>query len=375
MAQVVHFGKYYLPDLGGIESVTVSLAKGAVTAGYLVTVVCFEKTPAPKEEILEGVSVVRAPIEKLVASQPLGLKYFSNCLSAARGSDIIHLHAPNMLGALCALFINRKTRLLVHWHSDVINKGWLGHLTRPLEWMLLRRADCVIATSEVYADFSKTLRPFKNKTKVVPLGVPDAKSAGSDVTLPRHLEHRIKGRQIVLAVGRLVPYKGFDTLIEAARTLSANAVVVIVGSGPLEKDLRKAVEAANVSDRVILTGRLSDEVLRTLFGRATLFCLSSTCRAEAFGVVLLEAMACGLPIVGTEIRGSGVSWVNQHGVTGFNVPVNEAICLAKACNKILTSTNLRQRLGRNARQRYLSEFTEDILIGRILAIYDQLIFM
>lgn len=373
MAQIVHFGKYYSPDLGGIESVTLSIAKGAVSAGHAVTVICFEKTPAPQEEVLDGVSVVRVPIEKLVSSQPLGLKYFSKCLSIARGSDIVHLHAPNMLGALCALLINRKTRLLVHWHSDVINKGCLGSLIRPLEWALLRRADCIVATSPVYANFSKTLGPFKKKIKIVPIGVPDAKPAGSDMTLPPHLEQRVKGSKIILAVGRLVPYKGFSTLIEAVKILSTNAVVVIAGGGPLENDLRKAVEVANVSGRVILTGRVSDAVLHALFDRATLYCLSSTDRAEAFGVVLLEAMAYGLPIVATKIPGSGVSWVNQHGITGFNVPVKEPICLARACNEILASSELRQRLGRNARQRFLSEFTENVSISRMLTIYDQLV--
>lgn len=373
MAKIIHFGKYYLPDSGGIESVTVSLAKGAVAAGHTVTVICFEKTPTISEEELDGVRVVRAPIAKLVASQPLSLKYFLKCLLSARGSDLVHLHAPNMLGAFCALFIGRKTRLLVHWHSDVVSKGWLGRLTRPLEWALLHRANCIVATSQVYADFSESLRSFKKKVKIVPIGVSDVKYAQVDMGLPPLIEERVSGREIILAVGRLVPYKGFEILIEAAKRLSTNVVVVIVGGGPLLEDLHKAVQTARCTDKVVLTGRLSDAVLHTLFGRATIYCMPSTNRAEAFGVVLLEAMASGLPIVATEILGSGVSWVNQHGVSGINVPTKDPVALANALDELLSNEILRNQLAIGARARYAAHFTEDKTVSLMLEVYKKVI--
>lgn len=373
LAKIVHFGKYYLPDSGGIESVTVSLAKGAVDAGHSVAVVCFEKLRSLPNEVINGVTVVRTPIAKLVASQPLGLKYFSKCFAIARDADIVHLHAPNMLGALCALFIKRRTRMLVHWHSDVINKGWLEHLTRPLEKALLHRADCIVATSQVYADLSLSLQSFKHKIKVVPIGVADPVRVNSSSELPPELDKRIAGRRIVLAVGRLVPYKGFDVLLLAATALPQDAVVVIVGSGPLHDDLCKAAESAPIKDRIILAGRLSDAELQALFARASLYCLPSTNRAEAFGVVLLEAMAHGLPIVATEIPGSGVPWVNQHGISGLNVPVKDPIQLAAACHQILSSSSLHQKYAVGARQRFLDIFTEDISIRNILNLYAALL--
>ena len=372
MVKIVHFGKFYLPDSGGIESVTVSLAKGSVNAGYHVTVVCFKKSLSLPNQVIDGVNVVRVPIAKLVASQPLSLKYFTSCLSAARDADVVHLHAPNMLGALCSFFIKRKTRLLVHWHSDVVNKGLLGKFVRPLERALLRRADCIVATSQVYADASEPLASFQGKIAVVPIGVPDTKQDGEEKTLPSHIEQSIQGKKIILSVGRLVPYKGFDVLIDAANDLVADAIVVIVGGGPLLDQLRDRIASANALQRVVLAGRLSDEDLHLLFRRASLYCLPSTYRAEAFGVVLLEAMAHGLPIVATEIPGSGVPWVNKHGVSGLNVPVNNAHALAAACNQILESSDLRKLLANGARQRFLSEFTEEVSIKRMLSIYERL---
>lgn len=373
MANIVHFGKYYFPDAGGIESVTVSLARRAALFGHAVTVVCFEKSPASRIEIIDGVHVIRAPIAKLLASQPLGFKYFLKCLSSAKKADIVHLHSPNMLGAVCALFIPSRTRLLVHWHSDVLNKGLLGKILRPLESALLSRANSIVATSQVYADASETLAPHIDKIVIVPIGVRDAKHESSDSKLPPTLESKTGNRMIILAVGRLVPYKGFDVLIRAAQQLVKDSMVVIVGCGPLQEDLQQDIVNSEVEDRVVLAGRLSNAALNALFKRATLYCLPSTSRAEAFGVVLLEAMNYGLPIVASDIPGSGVPWVNQHGVSGLNVPIGNEKAIAKACNQILESEKLREKFSEGARQRFLTQFTEDASVNRMMAVYERLL--
>ncbi len=373
MIKIVHFGKYYLPDNGGIEIVTASLASGAASFGHEVSVVCFKKTPNKSQDLIDGVHVFRAPISILLASQPIGFKYFFQSLSVAKNADLIHLHVPNMLGALCALFISPKIKLLVHWHSDVINKGFLGKILRPLESALLRRANCIVATSQVYADASKALAPFRNKISVVPIGISDKNHQGSSSSLSSQLYERVNNKRIVLSVGRLVPYKGFAVLIEAAKHLPKDAVVLIVGVGPLQKAFQEAVEKAGVADRVVLTGRLDDSELNAIFQRATLYCLPSINRAEAFGVVLLEAMAFGLPIVSSDIPGSGVPWVNQHGISGLNFTLGDPIALAHACNKILGSDVLIKKLALGARQRFLSEFTEDVSVNRMMELYDRLV--
>jgi glycosyltransferase involved in cell wall biosynthesis len=373
MATIVHFGKYYFPDTGGIESVTISLARGAVAHGHSVSVVCFERTLTNNDEVIDNVRVLRSPITKMIASQPLGIRYFLQCLKAAKNSDLVHLHFPNMLGALCALFIGKKTRLLVHWHSDVINKGLLGKILRPLELALLRRADRIVATTSVYADTSEILRHFKGKITIVPIGVPDVKHEDAGSVLSALIVDRIRHKKIILAVGRLVPYKGFNVLIDAAKHFSDETVAVIVGGGPLQQQLQMAIELAGVRDRIVLAGRIGDAALHELFERASLFCLPSTCRAEAFGVVLLEAMTYGLPIVATNIPGSGVPWVNQHGTSGMNVPVEDSLALAEACNQILASSELRDRLSEGARQRYADVFTEEVSVKRMMQTYDQIL--
>jgi glycosyltransferase involved in cell wall biosynthesis len=376
MVKIVHFGKYYAPVTGGIESVTSSLAKGVAEVGQQVSVVCFDKVSKDAMEILDGVRVVRAPIWKTVASQPLGWRYIVACCKEARNADIVHLHAPNMLAALCALLLSRKVRLLVHWHSDVINKGLLGALLMPLEKALLKRADCIVATSQPYAEASATLQAFREKVTVVPLGVAPVRKGQEIATgctaLTPELETLIGKRKVILAVGRLVPYKGFDVLIEAARHLREDALVVVVGGGPLEASLRQKIADSGVGGRVHMTGRASDNVLHALFTRASMYCMPSLYRAEAFGVVLLEAMAHGLPVVAADIPGSGVPWVNQHGVSGLNVPVGDPVALAQACNRILGSEQEHARFSTGASKRFTEEFTEEVSVKKIIATYDRL---
>jgi len=373
MAGIVHFGKYYFPDTGGIESVTSSLAEGAARAGHAVTVVCFCTGTFPERDRLNGVTVLRAPITRLISSQPLGWRYLRLCLREARRADLVHFHGPNMLAALCCLLMPQHVGLLVHWHSDVVGKGWLGRIFRPLEQALLRRAGCIIATSPVYAEASASLRPHLDKVSVVPIGVPEPAAGTSAVPLPQQWADRLAGKRLVLSVGRLVPYKGFDLLVAAAAHLPADTLIIIVGGGPLQAELHAAIDAAGMAKRVYLAGRLDATTLDALFRRATLYCMPSRERSEAFGVVLLEAMAYGLPVVATNIPGSGVPWVNQHGVSGLNVPTDDAAALAEACNHILNSANEQARFSTAARQRYLEEFTEAVSVRKTLAIYGVLL--
>jgi len=369
--KVVHIGKFYPPDLGGIESVTATLAESTSTAGHYTTVVCIGNLNSTEKSI-GGVSIFRTKLLAQFASQPLSFKYLILSISRAWKADIVHFHAPNMLGAMAVLLMRRKSSLVVHWHSDVCNKGWLGLLFRPLELALLQRADRIIATSRLYAEYSSLLKIHFHKVSIVPIGIKDiTTSSGSNVQLPESIRQVLGSRSLLLSVGRLVPYKGFRVLIDAAKQMP-NTLVVIVGMGPLHRELAMAVESSGMQKQVLLTGNLDKFTLHALFLHASLFCLPSVDRAEAFGVVLIEAMSYGLPIVATNIPGSGVSWVNLHGTSGLNVAVNNSKELAETCNKIMSNSVLREELSRGARQRYLSHFSEQKFVSKVLDIYEKL---
>jgi glycosyltransferase involved in cell wall biosynthesis len=282
--RVLHLGKYFHPDRGGIESVVKDIVQGTVRAGCDVTVLCLGRVDDLREEHFCAARVVRAPIWRVVASQPLGWKYFRESLRRARDFDIVQVHTPNMLAALAIVLAQVRGKVIVHWHADVVNHGLLGMLLRPLEWLMLRRADAVVATSQAYADTAPRLHAFKHKVHIVPIGVADPKKSNED----RERGSRVGDRfavlddvPLILAVGRLVPYKGFDVLIDAARELQCDCRILIVGDGECRSELEARVRDLHLSDKVILAGRLDDEALSAAFQRAAVFCLPSRTRAEA----------------------------------------------------------------------------------------------
>jgi rhamnosyl/mannosyltransferase len=165
----------------------------------------------------------------------------------------------------------------------------------------------------------------------------------------------------VLAVGRLVGYKGFDVLVEAARGL--DAVVVIVGGGPLEAALKGAA-----GGNVVFAGRVDEAELPAYYAACDVFCLPSVSIAEAFGIVLLEAMASGKPLVTTSLP-TGVSAVNRDGETGLVVPPRDAELLREALRTVLEDGARRAAMGRAARLAFEREYTSRLMAERYLTVY------
>lgn len=366
--RITHFAKYYPPESGGIESVTQILARGHAAMGHEVDVVCFTRAAA-RTEVLDGVRVHRLPIQFFFASQPLGWRYAVKALTLGRRSDVVHAHAPNLVAAFLTLIVGRRPCVVVHWHSDVIKKGWLGRLVRPLERAFLRRADAVIATSAAYVAGSDRLISVQEKTHVIPIGIEAPATDDRAAALAPDLVEFLQGRRLVLGVGRLVPYKGFQHLIEAAGSLSLDAAIVIAGDGPMKSALAGEIDRRGLQRRVRLAGKVSETDLHALFARASVFCLPSLERSEAFGVVLLEAMAWGVPIVATCIEGSGTSWVNAELVSGLNVAPADASALAQACNRILDEPALGTMLGTGGRQRFRDVFTASEFVRSVDELY------
>jgi len=358
--RVVHYGKYFPPNWGGVETVTDTIARGTSDLGLDVSVVCFDMQSS--DTIENGVRIVRCKEQLKPASQPLGLRYFITCLKLGRRADIVHLHAPNMLAALAAVLLPRKTQVVLHWHSDVVGKGLVAKLMRPLERRMIAISRRIICTSQRYADASKPLSKVRDKIRVVPIGISDHP----------YIQLTKPDRPIVLSIGRLVPYKGFEVLIAACKHIDAGVKCLVVGDGPLRDDLQDQITAAEMQDRVFLLGQVDNVELAGLLKSATLYCMPSIERSEAFGVVLLEAMAHGLPVVATNIPGSGVPWVNAHGISGINVAPNDPKALAQACNSILLDRALRRKYAQGARKRYEEKFSEAAFISGVMAVYAEI---
>jgi lipopolysaccharide/colanic/teichoic acid biosynthesis glycosyltransferase len=239
----------------------------------------------------------------------------------------------------------------------------------PFVSVALRRASRIIVSSPALKQHADALASFSDRTVVIPFGLPTpAVDPAPDESI-RQVRARWNG-PIVLFVGRLVPYKGVDVLLRAMTRVRAAAV--IVGDGPLRGELEQQASTFGVADRVFFLGSLSEETLARWYQHCELLALPSTTRAEAFGLVQLEAMARGKPVVSTRIE-SGVPWVNDHGTTGLTVPPGDSDALGKAIAEILDTRQLRERMGESARRRFVQHFTRDRMIAHTTGLYEQVV--
>lgn len=368
--KIVHWAKFYPPEWGGTEAVTAALAEAAVRHGHDVQAIAYTDIDRPKSEMRHGVKLKLFRSFGRISSQPLSLRYAICAIWAAQNADVVHIHAPNIFSSIYLLLLNRRTtRIVTHWHTDIVNKGWLGILVMPLQYLLAKMSHAIIATSEPYALSSNVLRRNLDRVRIVPLGIQDPLPEEIADSLPPEIEDFIRGRKVVLSIGRLVPYKGFEVLIDATRDLAEDSCVVIIGSGILETALRARIEEFGLCNKILMVGRLNRTVLNLMLRRCDLYVMSSVMRSEAFGVVLLEAMACSRPVIATNIDGSGVPWVNQHDVTGLNVPPHNAPSLADAIKRVLGDPALGRNYGLAGRRRFDSLFQESIMIERVMALY------
>ena len=294
--------------------------------------------------------------------------------------DLLHLHMPNT-SAFWALLSPAARRLpwLVHWHADVpldISRPAVRAmyaLYRPFEQALLRRAGVIAATSTPYRDSSTALAPWRDKTRVVPLGIDAGEkvdNAAKDTSSAQ--AHWPGGGLHLLAVGRLSYYKGFDVLLHALAQ-APEAGLLLIGSGECEARLHALASELHVEDRVRFAGRVDDAGLADAYANAQAFCLPSIERTEAFGVVLLEAMRARLAVIATAIPGSGVGFVVADGESGILVAPGDAAALAATIRNLAADPALRARLGEAGHARWQAQFTLDRSADRVLELYRSLL--
>lgn len=366
---VLQLGKIW-PMFGGVEKVMYEFATGLSARGVHCDILAAAaRGKGGEQELKNGVRLYTCRTWRKVAATMIAPSMITLLRRKMHAYSVVHVHHPDPMAAFALFLSGYKGKVVLHWHSDIAKQKHLLRLYLPIQRWLIRRADVVVGTTPVYVNSSPFLRGARGKLTYLPIGV---NPIPADPVGSERIRQQYGGRKIVFSLGRLVAYKGFEYLIEAARYLTDDYVVLIGGAGAMGQYLEDTIDRCGVRGRVRLLGRISDADLPAYYGACSLFCLSSVQKTEAFGIVQIEAMSCGKPVVTTTIPGSGVPWVNAHGVSGLNVPPRDAQALGRAILAITSDADTYCHFAAQAHKRYEEMFTKERMIDNLLELYAQL---
>ncbi len=359
--KILHIYKDYFPVFGGIENHIKILAEAQATAGHQVTVLVCNPGYKTHKENLNGVEIIKAGRLTTIASMPLSLS--QPFILSRLKPDIVHIQSPYPLGETANWLLGRARATVISYQSDIVRQKTILRFYGPILRHVLQKADRILANNPRYIETSPWLQPVREKCQAVPIGIDISRFLSSSA--PR------QGPIKLLFVGRLRYYKGLDTLLEAL-VYVPQAQLTIVGAGPMGTIYRELTQQLQLTDRVIFAGEIDDHNLPNYYHQADIFVLPSNARSEAYGIVLLEAMAAGLPCISTEL-GTGTSWIVQNEITGFVVPPQKPLALAEAINKMVDNESLRQQFAQAGLERVKTEFSLEVMTTRVLHVYEELL--
>ncbi len=377
--RILQLNKLYYPAIGGIERIVQQLAEGLAEHTQMSVLVCSENKQH-REETINGVNVIRLPKLFQFGSLPVSLGLNFTLRKMSKQQDIIHLHMPYPLGDIACLLSGYKGKIVLWWHSDIVRQKKMMHLYKPVMLRMLKRADAIVVATEGHIKHSSYLGPYKEKCVVIPFGVEKKIEQAADRYVEAENAQEIiniaspkeKKRSLsFLFVGRFVYYKGCDVLLEAFSRVTG-AELILVGSGGMEEQLKQQAQELGITDKVQFAGSLSEEELCKQYADCDVFVLPSVAKSEAFGLVQMEAMAFGKPVINTNLP-SGVPYVSLDGETGLTVEPGSANELAEAMQWMVDHKEERLQMGERARERMKAEYRLEDMTARVLELYRELI--
>jgi glycosyltransferase involved in cell wall biosynthesis len=367
--KILHVGKYYPPENGGIESVLYECVQGMRLLGHNVDVICATNDPKLNGIQTEesGARIFRHRSFGTYFRTSLAIGLISELRRIVGNYDVISIHLPNPLPVLGLIGIKNLPPIILHWHADVSDYGIAYKAYAPFERFLLERCHAIVVATNAHFTTSSALTDYAHKIREIPYGITTSKLYASRfVRVPLFAE--LTGKKIVFSLGRFVPYKGFDVLIKAAALLPDDYVVIIGGDGPERETCQASIDQLGLSHKVRLPGMIPDNELGAYFQNCSVFCLPSVTQAEAFGVVLIEAMAFGKPVVTSKL-GNGVDLVAGHGETGLTIPAGDPFLLSEGLLSLMECSQKYANFSVRAKERFEREFTSNIMSQRLDMLY------
>jgi glycosyltransferase involved in cell wall biosynthesis len=369
----LQLGKFFPPNWGGIETVTANLLSGFTSKGIANSALVFGNDDSVNELNYGKFKayLYTAKSTKLFG-KPFSFSYIYLFFRLARNFDVVIVHLPNPIAIFCLLLSGYKGCVALYWHSDIVNKGILGTIVIPLERWLLKRADVIVAPTSAHLQFSRYAELLIKKSHVVPYLI-DQRLL-SIAKSHKAIARSISGKSLIriIAIGRLVEYKGLEYLIRAIPIilLRVQCRLDIVGQGPLENKFKSLVSELSIEEYVFIRGQLANDEREELLESADIFCFPSVTKAEMYGMAQIEAMAHGLPIISTNIYGSGAPELTKMAGAGIVVPTHSVNDIAAAINFLVDNPDLYSEFSKSGIDSIINIFNPDIIIKKFCSIFE-----
>ena len=373
LMKILQINKLFYPVIGGVEKVVKDIIDAfGDEKNFQIDVLCCQVKGKESFEYYKSSKVMRCSSFGKFLSMPVSISFVLKFIKLHKNYDILHFHYPFPLGEICyILFGSKKVKSIVWWHSDIVRQKFLLFFISPFTRMFLKKVDKIIVATEGHLKHSKYLKDFKDKIEIVPfyVNIEDYKiKSDNQKKLLINLQNGYKDKIKLLFVGRLVKYKGIEILLEAVKDIEG-IILFIIGEGNLKYKIEQFIETKNLYDKVKLIKHLSFDELVVYYNFSDIFVLPSIYPNEAFGLVQLEAMACGKPVINTNLP-SGVPFVSIDNKTGLTAEPNNAIDLKEKIIKLVNDKDLREKLGKNALVRVKNHFSKKIFINKLKKIYN-----
>ena len=370
---------FFLPWRGGAETYTYNLAKQLVKRRHDVQVICAAPPRQPGSYNVENIKLITLPVTAWLYGTPITARLPWKLLSSE--ADLVHAGFPSPYNAFSASIVSaiRRTPAILTWHNDLPPvTATAGAIVYTHDRLVLptyiRTFKRIISTSKKYAESSRTLNKYAEKVRIVPNGV-DCDTFHPHLN-PSPIRQRLNlaEKKIILFVGALSKwhsYKGLDVLINAfafANKLRRDISLAIVGDGGLKPIYQRQVSELNLTDKVLFAGDVSDQDLPSYYAASDLLVLPSKDRSEGFGLTILEANACGKPVIGSEV--GGIPDVIHHEYNGLLVPPSNPEALSATIIRLVENDSLRREMGRNGR-RFAEEHDWSKVAEATEKIYDE----
>lgn len=368
---ILQLSKYYAPYSGGIESVVRELTIGLKSRElHHIEVLASNDQSSGCIDIVDQIRVTRLPQNLKLFSQPISFKLLFQLIPKLKNQAIIHLHTPNPLWELFIFFLIKKHQVwVITHHSDIVNQKYLSSLVFFLQRLIYSRVDAFIVPTINHLEYSKILKSFKDKCHLIPFAFRFKKlhQFKPNPILTSEIEKKFKDYAIF--IGRLVPYKGLDILLEAMTLVPQDYQVLIIGVGPLNSDLQKKIEQQNDSHRIFLLGKVDEDSLHHYLHLAKFLVLPSINQSENFGIVQLEAFAMKKAVIVSKLQ-SGASSLVTEGESGFLVEPADPKHLASRMMELFKDPLKAQMMGEKAYQNLQNNFSYEAMIDSHLKLYE-----